>query len=305
MLTKTMQDFVKNFPQRMIMQPRHFFIFTLSLSTWVHATLLVQEDFSGYTSDATVVGTGPAKTGFTGNWAQTGGLSPDVNFYQRSTGLSYSNFTTGGGSLEYFRNSGSGGTKILDRAIDFSPVSVSGSDVLYLGFLFKYSGSFTTLDFIYENDAENRINSFGIGGGNLTIDLAGSNGSSLNLGSVASDTTHMVLLRISDNTTGGGGNDAFYDNVEAWLNPDLLNLGTADQTGVGIISKFAGGNTDIAGDNLRISGPITSGSSVTFDEFFITDDLSDVTVIPEPSSVALVLLGGLTTLAVVRRRQRG
>jgi len=286
------------------MHTRIILILSLSLITSLRATLLVQEDFSGYSSDSTVVGTGPAKTGFTGNWAQTGGLNSNVNFYQRSSGLNYSGFASSGGSMEHFRTSGSPSSKNLDREISFSPVSVSGSDVLYLGFLFEYTGSFTDMTLIYENEAENRSNEFQIGGGNLTLNLAGINGSSLDLGSIAADTTHLVLLRISDNTTGGGGNDGFYDNVEAWLNPDLLNLGTADQTGVGIISKFDGGNIDIAADNLRFSGEVTTGSSATFDEFFVTDDLSDVTVIPEPGSIGLLLLGGLACMAGSRSKRR-
>lgn len=111
----------------------------------------------------------------------------------------------------------------------------------------------------------------------------------------------MVLLRVSDNTSGGGGNDGFYDNVEAWLNPDLSNLGAANASGVGIISKFNGGNIDISADGLSITGSLAAGESFTMDEFFVATDLANVTV-PEPSTWAL--LAGVSALGLVMLRRR-
>lgn len=274
------------------------------LASSVHGSVLVQESLTGYTSDQTIVGQNPATTGFSGAWANPNnlGLAAVVDFYPRSTGLSYTGFGSAtGGSLEHFRVSGTAATKNVTRPISFTPATVSGSSVLYIGFLFEHSGGTDVDATVNYGVLGDRDNLFILNGSSLSIDLAGTNGSTLNLGAVAQDTTHMVLLRVSDNTTGGGGNDAFYDNVEAWLNPDLSSLGAANAGGVGIISKFSGGNTDISANGLSLSGALAAGESFTMDEFFVVTDLANVTV-PEPSTWAL--MAGLAALGLVMLRRR-
>ncbi|MGC9451808.1 MAG: PEP-CTERM sorting domain-containing protein [Oceanipulchritudo sp.] len=277
------------------------------LATAANGSILVKESATGYTPDTTIVGQNPTTTGFSGAWTNPNnfGLAASVDFYPRSTGLSYTGFGSAtGGSLEHFRVSGTAATKQVERPISFTPATVSGSDVLYIGFLFQHSatsGNDVDATVTYGLLGSSRDNNFILDGGSLSIGLAGSNGSTLNLGAVAQDTTHMVLLRVSDNTTGGGGNDAFYDNVEAWLNPDLSNLGTANASGVGIISKFNGSNTDISADGLSLLGVLAAGESFTMDEFFVATDLANVTV-PEPSTWAL--LAGVSALGLVMLRRR-
>lgn len=282
------------------------------LASTLNGAILVHESFSGYTADTTAVGQNPSTTGFSGAWVNSGGsgggLASTVDFYPRSTGLSYTGLSlNAGGSLEHFRTSGTATSKQIDRPISFTPATVSGSNVLYIGFLFQHSATSgndvdATLNY---GVLESRDNQFILDGGNLSVDLAGSNGSTLSLGAVAQNTPNLVLLRVSDNTTGGGGNDSFYDTVEAWINPDLSNLGAADQTGVGIISKFSGGNTDISADGLRFSGSLAAGEAFSIDEFFVATDLSDFTApIPEPSTWALFAGVGALALVAFRRRSR-
>ncbi len=262
------------------------------------ALLPAHEQFlaADYTADVSVIGQ-DGGTGFTGNWSQTGGLSADVDFQVRSTGLTYTDLQTAGGALEHFRTSGGPGTKVASHSFSFTPLSISGSNVMYLGFLFDVtSGAEFTLTY---NTVSNRNTRFVVGaGGAVSVIGGGSDGSTMNLGTAASG-TNMILLRATDKTS-GTPNNAFYDDVEVWLNPNLLNLGTAGATGSAIISKFNGNNIDTQPNALTLTSSLSTGQSFRIDEFFVTDDLSTV-AIPEPASLALMGLGGLLMLTRSRR----
>ncbi len=286
------------------MKTRHFLnglvmVTTTAVAGPASASVLpVHEQFlsADYTADVSIVGQ-DGGTGFTGNWSESGGLAAAVDFQVRSTGLSYTNLQTAGGALEHFRTSGSAITKTASHNFSFTPLSVSGSDVLYLGFLFEVtSGAEFTLTY---NTVSGRDTRFVVGAsGAVSVIGAGGSGSTMNLGSAASG-TNLILLRATDRTTGSPSN-AFYDDVELWLNPDLASLGAATATGSAIISKFEGSNIDKQPDTLRLSAKLSAGQSFRIDEFFVTDDLSTVTI-PEPASLALLGLGSILVLGRSRR----
>ena len=279
----------------------HFLAFaSISFLPSLHAATVVREQFlaTDYTDDTTVVGQSGG-TGFTGTWSESGGLSSAVNFYPRASGLSYSNLSTSGGQLEHFReitSTAPANTKSASRDFSFMPLTISGSSQMYIGFLFEVDSG-ANFKWAY-NDESNRISDFSVTtGGDASFVGGGTSGSTLNLGTVQAG-TNMLLLRVSD-ATSGSPNNPFYDEIEAWLNPDLTNLGTADDVGFGIISKFGGGDTDEQPGSYNLSGSLDAGESFGFDEFFVTDDLNAV-LVPEPSSAVLLFL---SSLALIRRRR--
>lgn len=275
---------------------------SIAFISHLRAATVVREQFltTDYTVNQTVVGQAGG-TGFTGAWSENGGLSSAVNFYPRASGLSYSDLSTSGGQLEHFReltSTSPATSKLAIRDFSFAPPTISGASQIYMGFLFEVSSG---ADFKWSyNDVQNRISDLTVtASGNATFTGGGSTGSVLNLGSIQSG-TNMLLLRVTD-ATSGSPNDSFYDEIEAWLNPDLTNLGMADEFGYGIISKFNGTNTDLQPGAYSLNASLAAGQSFRFDKFFITDDLNDVVVvIPEPSSAILLLLG---SMALLRRRR--
>jgi hypothetical protein len=286
--------------------------FAGSLGT-AFGSLSVYDDFSGYTADVTVVGQGPAATGFTGNWTNTGGALAvgTVDFQPRSTGLSYTNYSpSGSGSLEGFRSSGShsGGAKQVSR--DFS-YTADTSD-FYISFLIQsnstaaddlsfvrmQAGASAVADrdsFFSVNHATNVL-AFSLGGGS---GLTGS--ASLAAGA------NLIVVRASYDfiiDTAGNPNAAFYDKVDVWVNPTLSAAGlpTADTmgaptaSGFGIMRSFNGSGAALAYNSLSFEHSLDSGS-VTLDGFVIS-------AVPEPATYAALLGLAALSLVIYKRRKR-
>ncbi len=264
-----------------------------------HATIFVQESFltTDYTADTNVVGQNGG-TGFSGNWSSGDVFAPTVRFDTRSTGLSYSGWSNEGGSLEHYRTNSSSFTKTITHNLNYSAPTISGSDVAYFGFLFNATAG-VRFDLSW-NGTSSRNNVFTYAG-NTTEEMVFNGGGSASTElrvAAAAGQDHLVLLRISDNTTYDF--EEYYDNIEMWVDPDLSNLGVADDTGRGIFSKFGGGNTDLAADDWSITATLTEGQSFKVDELFFSNDLI---AIPEPSSALLFLTGVAVSLISLRRKR--
>lgn len=275
-------------------------------------TVYVYDDFSsGYTADATVVGQGPAATGFTGNWTNTGGalVSTTVDFQPRTSGLSYTSYSpSGAGSLEGFRSNGShsGAAKRVSR--DFS-YTADTSD-FYISFLIQSDStaadadSFVRLqafatadadrDSFFSVDHATNLLDFSLGG---TAGLTGS--ASLQSGA------NLVVVRASydfTTPTAGNPNAAFYDKVDVWVNPTLSvaglpsvdTMGAPNASGFGIMRSFNGSGAALAYDSLIFEHSLDSGS--------ITLDGIAISAVPEPGTY--VALFGAAALALVMYRRR-
>ena len=275
-------------------------VLTVVLAGNAGADILVQESFktTEYTVDTDLVGQNGG-SGFTGNWTSSDAFAAHVRYEPRSAGLSYPGWPDAGGSVEHFRNDGEVHTKRVAHATSYSAPTISGTDVAYFGFLFNSDDRFEVQwvgggsrenRFIYAPDSEEIVF---LGGGSLAPSSR-----EIRLDAEVNK-THLILLRISDNTTHTF--EAFYDNIEAWVDPaDLSNLGLADGTALGIFSKFNGNNNDLTADELALTASLESGESFRVDEFFFTDDLASI---PEPAT-GLILLGGGLALLVRRRCRR-
>lgn len=292
------------------------------LGTSLSANLLVSESFDNYSNNQTVVGQGPATTGFTGNWSITGGgLNPTaVDYFPRSGGLSYDNYvpSSTSGSLEAFRSSGShsGGAKQVSRNFDYgSP----GTEDLFFSFLFDNGSTSANADTVFrfragENTDNNRDTRISINHSNNNITIATGGGAATSVTETGISGTNLVIIRaIYDfgiNTT-GNPNAAFYDRVEIWLNPDInqssspsvADLGAPDAVGFGIMRSFNGGGTPLAFNQFDFQHSLNSGS-VTLDGLTITTDLGDLVAIPEPSTYALIFAGLAAGMILMRRRLR-
>ena len=113
--------------------------------------------------------------------------------------------------------------------------------------------------------------------------------------------THLLIGRIDWNATG-------FETVTLWVDPtDVTTEGAAgaayastsafELTGINAVRPFVGNNATVGG------GPVT-GISANFDEFRLGGSWESVTslaVVPEPTSAALLGLGGVSLLALRRR----
>ncbi len=278
---------------------------------------LVYDGFSGYTVDTTVVGQGPAATGFTGNWTNTGGaLAATVDFQPRTDNLTYTNYApSSGGSLEAFRSSGShsGAAKQVSRSFNYA---APGTGDFYIAFLIQNDSSSATAntrltlqagasadsnrDAFFDVDHTNNTLTFSAGGGAGMVEAEG----------LSAGANLVVVRSVYDNgiNTSGNPNQTFYDVVDLWINPTitasatptLADLGAADATGFGIMRSFEGSGTPLAYNSLLFRHSLNSGE-VSLDEFIITNSLSDIIAVPEPASLALMGLGGLLMLGRSRR----
>ena len=106
---------------------------------------------------------------------------------------------------------------------------------------------------------------------------------------VADETVHL-LARLEFDVNGGGTPD----QVSLWVNPsDTTSLATLGTPSATVADNNLGPYT-----RLRLG---TGSSSLTADNLYIGTTLADVTPVPEPSSAALLGLGGLAL--ILRRRK--
>ena len=137
----------------------------------------------------------------------------------------------------------------------------------------------------------------------LIVDMDGGTGpvaTGTETGSFAAGTTHLILGRM----TIGVGNDA----LSVWINPDVNASGGPGGLGA---ANFTSTTVDFMDSIARIGVPISDDSVIDdtahVDAIRVSDtgtaftDVTGVTIIPEPSTTALLGLGGLAL--ILRRRK--
>jgi hypothetical protein len=102
----------------------------------------------------------------------------------------------------------------------------------------------------------------------------------------------------------GSGTSPTNSTVNAWINPDLANLGTPDGT---ITSKTGRANQAFTtvfygANNNGTAAKGGAAGTYIWDEVRFTDSFSDIYVVPEPSTYAI--LAGFAALGLVLYRRR-
>ena len=249
---------------------------------------------------------------FLGN-ANGGGFASSVYYKAEATGLSYSDGTrqldSAAGSVRHLHLT-TPEQKGITRDISGSPTPGTNA---YYSFLLRLESEDT-----WNSEVEFAVRQ-GVGqtsvrhtsifvdtDGRLTAKESNTNNSAS--GSIlALDQDHLIVVRLEENSASGN------DMMHVWLNPDLDSeqaLGTAD---IVLSAKFlyVGGNASFTFDQISLNSHLNVGRGANpsvqdtfyFDEFRLGntfDDVTPFTVIPEPSSLALLGLGGL----LLARRRR-
>jgi len=266
-----------------------------------NAQLVSYESFAGYTVGLPVPGTSPSPTvaGYTGDWTAVdwGGQWPTVIAGPLTyTGTGYAN-----GSGNYisvpnaaFDYADSGRMyRLLDSSL---LVNSSTSGTLYLSWLFQSGNQGATtyqmLD-LYNTDTADANRTFTAGitqnGGNSGTQYDFSVNEAYTSTGVSVDTAvHLFVARFNLSATAGA------DSVTVWLDP---TLGAGDPSG-GITT----GGQNIAFDRLAISDYDENLANWGEIRWGTTFDSVTITPVPEPSTFALIGLGGLAVL--LRRKNR-
>ncbi len=286
--------------------------FVLSVGSLLSADILAYE---GFAADATGSGANyeentilqfidKTRTGFTGDWYDSdAGISSNVNSRSLSGGLSYANYAGGTpGMAEPFRDAGIAGTgKVLSRSL--APISstvLDSSGKYYFSALIDFNSA--PGGGVGFASAGSRDNDFIYDGSLVTFQSGGNSGQSTTFTPMAG--TNLVVVEYTNDTTGNGSlSNAYYTRWNLYVNPDLSdgNLSgdlTATGFGIGFLE-----NTATAGpSDLRLNmNNLAAGDSVFVDEVYFTTDASDFILIPEPTSLLLLLGAGLAIL-VFRKR---
>ncbi|MEX0653462.1 MAG: PEP-CTERM sorting domain-containing protein [Phycisphaeraceae bacterium] len=264
-----------------------------------------QPDSPNGTNNDSLIGQGPDALGFDSvdNWAGdvddgdqvAGSVYPRIN----DAGLTWSDnsghsLVTTAGALEIFRDgTGSSATiKGYDRNTDGTDAA-DLNGVMWASVLFQFTDGHPGAEVQLYQDSINRHHAFGFEGGNI---IGGSEESgSMNTGAetFAAGQTHLMIVRLDDNA------DPDQRIMDIWVNPeDVTNLGTPNETfeTLSWTSGFDISRIGLVGDT---DGP---NPSVIFDEFRFGTTSESVTPVPEPASIVLAGLGGLTLLGGRRRR---
>jgi len=273
------------------------------------AAVLVYEGFDSsasgsgdaYEQDASLNGAGDARTGMTGNWS--GSLAAGVvDFVSRDDNMTYSGFKTGdAGVAEFYTTRTTDQNKSLGRGLSYA---APGTDDFYIVF------GWATADAIAHG-----VSLTAPGLPNLSMSVTSGGAVSVNFGGASADNysggvAHMngdwnlLVIRAIDAPV--DHSTLYYDSYELWLNPtisagsgDVSQLGTPTATGEGSLRDNNG--TVVSFSNVSLSATLQSPETIQFDEFMITKDVSDFLAVPEPTTTALLGLGGLAL--ILRRRK--
>ncbi|MFW5894240.1 MAG: PEP-CTERM sorting domain-containing protein [Verrucomicrobiota bacterium] len=285
------------------------------------AALIAYEgfDYDSPLSNGDGLGSSNGGTGWTEGWNSIGASTGEYF----TPGLSHSGLeSSGGGVIWKFRNGGDG------RAYDATAggtvdLSQPGSES-WFSFLVQQDTAPTTgngrLVNFYTGSAGSN-NGFGVTfltDGSIAARITGNNGTSstetmgfgdavydsngnLTGGTFGSGELSLIIGRLN---FGGGTTGDDDTTLDLWLNPNdfssVAALGTADATNTRTVADL--GNYSFGSSTEMYLRTNDRDEPVNFDEIRLGTTLGDVTPIPEPSAVAL-LLGGLAFITVFRRRR--
>ncbi|WFB35958.1 PEP-CTERM sorting domain-containing protein [Kiritimatiellota bacterium B12222] len=291
------------------------YLLTSTCACSVYADLLVYESFNytGSVADNAIMnGVESNATGVSGSYSRGGS-----DFKYSTTGLSFSpNFSTPSGGSVYLNISNSQ-YGILKVGLDAE--TVSGD--LYHSFLFRSSlltatgnnnGTFSRIagDKLSVSPKSKVAEGIGIGYNGSANETADNDlllenttylmlskfthvGSTLSAGTPGTATVWALTASEYDNwLSAGGGLEANLSTYTDRWTTQTLTEGTFNVTDSSIL-ELASTTTGLGSGSLY----------VTYDELRFGTTLSDVVLIPEPSSLLLLSLAGAVALVATRRKQ--
>lgn len=223
--------------------------------------------------------------GFADQWMSDSAFASNVDFDIVATNLVYLNYKqSSGNALRHYRTNSGDYEKHIYRYFSYTPIDITESKDMYMCFLFNIDdldSNLFKLQYAGKDSSDDNINL------NFVIPSAGNSGSVLVQGSGRSpDFDHVIsgiqpgnnlmLLKISEDNSLANPDTNKYNMVEFWLNPDFPNLGPADISEYYCVSMFHGDGVDRMAYVLKLVVTLTNDSSYLFDEFMITDSLSDI-----------------------------
>ncbi|MBC8039810.1 MAG: PEP-CTERM sorting domain-containing protein [Opitutaceae bacterium] len=302
-----------------------------------HATVLISESFSGYTV-GDINGQAVSATGLAGNWtatiAGTSGNTTAATY--TSTGLSFGNLATSGGAMTLTAGATTSGTNTLIIGANTATATSPGVITLYASYLYQTDSGYVAASHAINQRVGNTANAASSTTGsrfflnpdntNTLSSAAVSYATGSNVttgGSVpAVNTTYFTVGKFTNVNGGAAGGTAsmvtldlaqFNDWQADGGTESLLfarTQGTGDQAArvrlddsESVGATYVGGTSTFLQATLNL-GTATGSFSTTFDEFKYGTDFGDVvSVIPEPSTYAL-LVGGLGLGLAASRRRR-
>jgi hypothetical protein len=248
------------------------------VSLSVRADLLVWDNFSA-ASSGSLSGTGSG-TGWTGNWSGYG-----VNY--ATPGLTYPGLQTSGNAAVA---DGSYGTMFRSPG----DLGGDGSDPIWMGVVMQGGAAgngFGGLS-LFTGGAENFF--IGQGWAKSTYSIAVNGGNPI-LTSQSSGTLSFLVVELIFGTGTDPNTDNPYDTAYVWVDPTPGS--TAPSTASAAITVTTIEDFDF--DNVRISsGPGT----FALGDLRIGQTYGDVAPVPEPTTLATLILGGLMLTAGSVRR---
>ena len=298
-----------------------------------HAALVAYDGFGNYGNSpanyalppagnaiyhaGSTTGQNPVTTGFTGEWNSPDNYASTVYIQAEPTQLVYNDgagnlldSTAGQMTLSRVPGSNSAGVKTWSRNLS---LGTSLPNVMYVSMVVQATAG---IPFQWRSASSNNGNDDRRFGFNVdaagSLDLVGVQavGGTLTAPGVATltpDQTHFIVMRFENNVNPSAGGGSEGDQMQFWVDPVLTSEGAPDHvfsTTANRMNWYVAGNASWTLEYFEFAADPDGGQGVTFDELRIGDTWDDVTpssLIPEPSSALLGLLG-LGLVALRRRR---
>jgi hypothetical protein len=285
-------------------------VLSLAILPAAQATLLVQEQFSYSAAD--VVGDNGG-LGWSGSWANpaSGGTAPwgtggvmgnrKADAPVVSPGLTYSGLSTSGNALSPLNQSAYrswNASSLFTSAGSFWVsflVTPGASAVNASMYVLPFAQNNATVAPDYQKGSGAKF-SAGADGSTWTVTAdipVLQNGSGYTTPAARALTLNQANLIVMEFNYNGSGTDT----IQLWVNP---TLGGAAPLGTDVTTTTGNGWIDQLGEFMVKNGATTVA---TVDEINIGNTYGDVVSVPEPSTLALGLIGGIMGLVVVFRRR--
>ncbi|MDA3872816.1 MAG: PEP-CTERM sorting domain-containing protein [Kiritimatiellae bacterium] len=272
------------------MKTKHtYFLLPLALlayATHLSADILAQDQFEYTVDDPLNAANGG--TGWSGGW----------NAVDSGTTTHVTVETNNGSSAAHFAGSDPNAKNFAYRPFG----STLDQDTLYVSYLFEFEsdGNFFALwlddTTSTSNNHSNVVPNTGLfTSGDLFARFVGTG--EITGPTAVSGTPYQLVIEVSKSTPGVTED---YTNIRFWVNPENSDLGTP--TGTNYTNESTSRSSyDYVG--FRGAGN-ADGDSFWVDDLIIATEWDDVVVIPEPSTVALVLVALVGIAPFLRRRSR-